>query len=449
MSRLTKRAAALMGIIFLVGNLPLNVAADEPKRAADYEKHIDIWGEYVPGNTGESKLSCMNINTETNYGDIASEFSKVIVGGDYKEAEQTIDSMTYYAEIQPGYESERFDDRPYLIPYPADNRKVVLSRMPETLEVSGNAADVDSVSENEVSKNAVSRNKVSKNAVSRNTVSKNVISRNKVSKNAVSKNSLSKDAVSRNTISKNGAALSGGSPAVIIISGGAYTYKSMDGSDFESKDIAIALNSYGISAFVLHYRSNPYEYPYPWLDLQRAVRHLRFYAEDYGIDPEKISILGCSAGGNLAGTFINEIRGEDLLPEEYLKDEIDCVSDIVASAALIYPVTTFKYNISMLFAAFPAAEVQDGNRRNELLNKMDLASNFNSADIPQIVCYGTADRLVNHEGTLEYVSAAKNAGADIESYQLEGLDHAFRCDNYIDGYVKWLKEKVISHPGET
>ena len=64
--------------------------------------------------------------------------------------------------------------------------------------------------------------------------------------------------------------------AVIVIPGGGFGYKSMDGTTGEGKDIAMTLNENGINAFVLHYRSNPYEYPVPYLDVQRAVRYLRF-----------------------------------------------------------------------------------------------------------------------------------------------------------------------------
>ena len=52
--------------------------------------------------------------------------------------------------------------------------------------------------------------------------------------------------------------------AVIVIPGGGFGYKSMDGTTGEGKDIADTLNENGISAYVLHYRANPYEYPIPY-----------------------------------------------------------------------------------------------------------------------------------------------------------------------------------------
>ena len=59
----------------------------------------------------------------------------------------------------------------------------------------------------------------------------------------------------------------GSNQAVIIVPGGGFGYKSIDGGTSEGKDIADSINKKGISAFVLHYRSNPYEYPIPYLDL--------------------------------------------------------------------------------------------------------------------------------------------------------------------------------------
>ena len=56
----------------------------------------------------------------------------------------------------------------------------------------------------------------------------------------------------------------------------------------------------GISAFVVGYRVKPHTFPLPLLDARRGVRFVRFYAEKYGIDKNKVAIMGSSAGGHLA-----------------------------------------------------------------------------------------------------------------------------------------------------
>lgn len=95
--------------------------------------------------------------------------------------------------------------------------------------------------------------------------------------------------------------VSGSDKCIICCPGGGYLDKSMEG---EGVDIAEFLNEAGISCFVLWYRSNPYKSPVMFRDCRRAVRYVRYHAADYRIDPEKIGIMGFSAGGNLCGTTV-------------------------------------------------------------------------------------------------------------------------------------------------
>lgn len=84
---------------------------------------------------------------------------------------------------------------------------------------------------------------------------------------------------------------------VIICPGGGYGSIAYE---YEGVDIAKYFMARGISAFVLKYRVAPYDYHAALSDVMRAIRYVRYYAGDYGIDPEKIAIMGFSAGGHLA-----------------------------------------------------------------------------------------------------------------------------------------------------
>ena len=68
----------------------------------------------------------------------------------------------------------------------------------------------------------------------------------------------------------------GSEKAVLVIPGGGFSYICSDtdgeGKQSEGDRVAVALNARGISAFVLNYRFNPYKFPLPLLDVQRAVR---------------------------------------------------------------------------------------------------------------------------------------------------------------------------------
>jgi acetyl esterase/lipase len=79
----------------------------------------------------------------------------------------------------------------------------------------------------------------------------------------------------------------------------------------EGTDVAAWLNDLGISAFVLRYRIEPYRSDVEALaDTERAFRMIRANAEEWGVDPNKIGIMGFSAGGEQAARVaLNFDRG--------------------------------------------------------------------------------------------------------------------------------------------
>src|ERR1035441_10590336 len=88
--------------------------------------------------------------------------------------------------------------------------------------------------------------------------------------------------------------------AVIICPGGSYVHLAMEK---EGSDVAKWLNERGITAFVLKYRLGPkYHHPIELGDAQRAIRFVRAHATDYGLKPDRIGMLGFSAGGHLTST---------------------------------------------------------------------------------------------------------------------------------------------------
>ena len=179
---------------------------------------------------------------------------------------------------------------------------------------------------------------------------------------------------------------------------------------------------------------------HPVLDEKRAVRWLRHHAAEYGIDPDKISLIGFSAGGFTIGSFISQIRGNDCFPDDYKPDEIDKEDDSIASAAMIYPALSFNANVPMLFALFDAEEVRNESRRAELLCLVDLKSYVqNSKDVPQFITLGTKDKMVGITETPAYIEAARSVGADVTEIIAKGKDHGFGQTCYMDAYLDWLK----------
>ena len=84
--------------------------------------------------------------------------------------------------------------------------------------------------------------------------------------------------------------------AVIVLPGGGYGGL----APHEAEPVAQWINRMGLSAFVLRYRVAPYRHPWPLADAQRALRVVRSRAAEWGIEADRIGILGFSAGGHLA-----------------------------------------------------------------------------------------------------------------------------------------------------
>jgi acetyl esterase/lipase len=102
----------------------------------------------------------------------------------------------------------------------------------------------------------------------------------------------------------------------------------------EGQGIAAWLNSHGVGGVVLQYRLPHGHAMVPLLDAQRAVRTTRFHSKDWGIDPQRIGIIGFSAGGHLASTEGTHFDAGDAKSD----DPIERVSSRPDFMILVYPV---------------------------------------------------------------------------------------------------------------
>lgn len=117
---------------------------------------------------------------------------------------------------------------------------------------------------------------------------------------------------------------------VVILPGGGYAMRAAHEGDGYAK----YLNSIGMNAFVCEYRVAPDHFPYILLDARRAMRFVRANAEKFGIDKDRVAVMGSSAGGHLAAllsTYKGELDGEGC-------DAADSESCKPNATILCYPV---------------------------------------------------------------------------------------------------------------
>jgi acetyl esterase/lipase len=194
--------------------------------------------------------------------------------------------------------------------------------------------------------------------------------------------------------------------AVVVCPGGGYVALAMD---HEGKQVAEWLNNLGIAAFVLKYRLGPkYHHPIELGDAQRAIRIVRTRAKEFGVNADRIGIMGFSAGGHLASTAETHFS------------VVDGVSSRPDFAILCYPVITFKD---------PYAH--KGSRKNLLGDPADAALVDNlsnetqvTKDTPPTFLFHTnADTGVPAENSVMFYLALRKAGVPAEMHIFEPGKH--------------------------
>jgi len=229
--------------------------------------------------------------------------------------------------------------------------------------------------------------------------------------------------------------------AVVIFPGGGYGILAYD---WEGTDFAKWLNSQGIAGIVVKYRLpisqsliNPKEVPL--LDAQRALRLVRHHAEIWNIDPEKVGVMGFSAGGHLASTLSTQFSYE----LERTKDKIDNISARPDFSILVYPVITFQDQYT-----------HGGSRKNllgekpsqELIDRFSNEKNVNANTPPTFLVHAQDDLAVPVENSLLYYQAlrANEVSASLHLYPSGGHGFAFgmgkgTVENWRLVLLDWIK----------
>lgn len=201
---------------------------------------------------------------------------------------------------------------------------------------------------------------------------------------------------------------------VLICAGGAFQFRS---DQNEGTPVAQELSRLGYQSFVVNYRLRPYTQEEGALDLARAVRFVRKYADVYGIDEKDIAVMGFSAGDILAGEMLLNFDGMvngTVLDESYIPDELDSVSADVGADGMIY---SFYGRLSVASA--------------------DTEKFASSSLPPTYFCYGTRDPFV---GEFEKcVEALKEADVPVKVNVLEVRPHGYGyMEGWIPDYDAWL-----------
>ena len=206
--------------------------------------------------------------------------------------------------------------------------------------------------------------------------------------------------------------------AMLLIPGGGYRWAVLDKEGF---DVARVFAASGTTCFVLRYRLPADGWAAgadaPLQDAQRAVRLIRYRAAEFGVRPDRIAVLGASAGGHLAG--LASARTDATYASV---DDADAASLRPDLTVLMYPVATMS-----------DPHVHAGSRTH-LLGENPSAGRIKAYSLEQMIWAGAAPVFLLHamddasvpvENSLMLLTTLKAAGVKAEAHLFQEGGHGF------------------------
>lgn len=230
-------------------------------------------------------------------------------------------------------------------------------------------------------------------------------------------------------------------PCVVICPGGGYRILA---SEHEGTDVAKYFNSIGMHALVLKYRipsddHQPDKKMAPLQDAQRAVQMVREHAKDWKVDPDKVGIMGFSAGGHLASSLA--VHYDDIKIKENNKISVRPDFQILG-----YPVISFSKFSHVGSRKNLLGKDSTESMMNYFSNEMHINSNTPIA----FLVHAKDDKVVPIENSFIYVDALKSNGVEAELFVYETGGHGFgminktSSESWINAMKSWLqKNKII------
>jgi acetyl esterase/lipase len=223
--------------------------------------------------------------------------------------------------------------------------------------------------------------------------------------------------------------------AVLILPGGGYEHLSAQ----EGEGFAGVFQLHGFKAFVLNYRlgSQGYRHPAMLDDALRALRLVRSRAGSDGFHPNKIVVIGSSAGGHLAATLLT--KWDEGNPSD--PDPVERVSSRPDLGILCYPVITM------------GEKTHSGTRNNlrgenpspELVEELSAEKHVRPSTPPCFVWHTWEDNGVPVDNSLLFVHALRAAGVPCECHIYQDGGHGLGMKDGIrwtDDCLRWLAKRL-------
>lgn len=240
-------------------------------------------------------------------------------------------------------------------------------------------------------------------------------------------------------------------PVILMCPGGGYEMT----SDREAEPMAMQFLAMGYHVAILRYSVCPVRYPAALLQVAESVLYLKEHADEYHIDPEKIVVQGCSAGGHLAANygiawnspFLTKLMGVENDPERLR----------VAGLLLCYPVITSGEK-----AHEESFRNLLGEQYEEKKEELSLENQVTPDTPPTFLWHTATDETVPVENSLYFFQACLQQGvsaelhiypvgghglslANEETCRANGIGVQKECQSWIGLAQTWLEEILIKN----
>jgi acetyl esterase/lipase len=196
-------------------------------------------------------------------------------------------------------------------------------------------------------------------------------------------------------------------PAIVYIHGG--SWRSGNKKDF--RRLATDLAAQGYVGLSINYNTHSHSWPTSYQQSLAAVRFIQNHAAQYHVDPNKVIVLGTSAGGELAALVALSKQGPAHPP--------------IAAAVILNGVFNLSYNVYVInryLGAHCSKTPDDCKAASPLMQ-------VTSGEPPFFVGHGTSDHLVPYSQAQIFSDALHNAGDTVTLYSAKGGGHSYWAKN--------------------
>lgn len=220
--------------------------------------------------------------------------------------------------------------------------------------------------------------------------------------------------------------------AVLILPGGGYSMR----SEQEGEGFAGMFRLWGLHTFVCHYRVGTRGHRHPAMleDAARALRTIRSRAGEFGVNPERILVIGSSAGGHLAATLLTHWDAGQ--PDD--ADPVERVSSRPDLGVLCYPVIT----MGELSHGGSRLQLLGPDPAPELVEMLSLETRVTPQTPPTFLWHTVEDSAVPVENSLFFAAALRKAGVPFEAHFYEKGGHGLGMKDghpWVQDCWRWLQ----------